>query len=97
MLLGSGVKTIPVILGIKKTILLLSALNMGAGIFIVCSGHGLFSLQQTAFLCLSLLYAQIYILLFRDIAEDIEKLFSEIFIDGQFIILLGGSLPFILI
>ncbi|MBN1431421.1 MAG: UbiA family prenyltransferase [Methanomicrobiaceae archaeon] len=89
---AAGVRTIPVILGAGTTTLLLTVINLGAGIFIISSGQGLFSLQQTAFLCLCLFYAQVYILLFRNIAE--EKLFSEIFIDGQFIVLMGVSFIF---
>ena len=82
----SGVTTIPVILGAEKTVLFLSALNLGAGVLIIILGQALFSLQQVLFLCFAIIYAQTYILLFKEKTGD--KITSEIFMDGQFIILM---------
>jgi 4-hydroxybenzoate polyprenyltransferase len=92
---ASGVKTIPAILGADKTVLSLSALNAVTGLFIVFLGHALFSPEQIAFICFCIIYAQVYILHFRDQKED--KITSEIFMDGQFIILFGVILFFSII
>ena len=92
---ASGVETIPVILGTEKTILFLSALNLGAGVIIITLGQALFSLRQTAFLCFAVIYAQAYILLFKEKTAD--KITSEIFMDGQFIILAGVYFLFLTI
>jgi len=89
---NSGVKTIPVILGAETTVLALSCLNTGAGIFILFSGYGLFNPLQNAFLLFCILYAQLYLLVFRN--RNADKIMTEMFIDGQFILLAGMLLIF---
>lgn len=84
---NSGVKTIPVILGAETTVLALSCLNTGAGIFILISGYELFNPLQIAFLLFCIIYAQLYLLVFRNRKAD--KIMTEILIDGQFILLSG--------
>lgn len=83
----SGVRTIPAILGKEKTVLLLSSLNIGGGLAIVYLGLQEISFSQAAFLFLSMIYVQFYIM--YSLQQNITKMIYEIFIDGKFIILMG--------
>lgn len=84
---ASGVKTIPVIIGKKKTAFLLSLINAGGGTAIICSFLSNVTFIQVLFLAFSMIYVQIYIIysLYRNTA----KIVYELFIDGKFIILTG--------
>lgn len=90
--ISSGVRTIPVILGKVRTVVLLSALNISAGLAIVYFGLEVFSLYQALFLSLSMVYVQCYLI--YSLRENITKMIYEIFIDGKFIVLTGAYATF---
>lgn len=83
----SGVRTIPVIIGKEKTVLLLSMLNAGIGIVVISSVMSIFSSNQILFLVLSIIYVQLYLI--YSLYQNMAKIIYELLIDGKFIILMG--------
>ncbi|WFN34280.1 UbiA family prenyltransferase [Methanogenium sp. S4BF] len=83
----TGVQTIPVILGIQRTRILLSVMNgMGIGIILVlCSGW--LTPVETAILAGIAIYIQGYILFFN--GADLSRILYDLIADGQYL-LLGG-------
>ncbi|WP_421909881.1 UbiA family prenyltransferase [Methanolacinia petrolearia] len=85
--IASGVRTIPAMLGKERTVVLLSVLNISAGLVIVYFGLEGLPSPQVLFLLLSMVYVQCYLI--YSLRENITKMIYEIFIDGKFIILMG--------
>ena len=83
----TGVATIPVILGIQRTRILLSVMNgIGIGIILVlCSGW--LTPVETAILAGIAIYIQGYILFFN--GAELSRVLYDIIADGQYL-LLGG-------
>jgi len=83
----TGVKTIPVILGIQRTRILLSVMNaMGIGIILVlCSGC--LTTVETAIFAGIAMYVQSYIIFFN--GAELSKVLYDLIADGQYL-LLGG-------
>ncbi|MFZ3059972.1 MAG: UbiA family prenyltransferase [Candidatus Methanoperedens sp.] len=90
---ASGVKTIPVIIGLPKTIKFLSGLNIFSGIIILPLSLSYLSLGLTCILTTGMIYANFYILFFNK--EKMTNLLCDAVADGQFI--LFGSLLYIAI
>jgi len=84
---ASGVKTIPTILGIRRTLLLLTGINLIVGAPLILIGGYLSGFWPALLLTAGVIYAQGYILCFRLLMT--EKLLFELLADGQFIILAG--------
>ena len=82
---ASGVRTIPTVLGIGKTLLLLTGMNLTVGAALVVAGGALSGLGVALLLAAGMVYAQGYLLCFRRFGK--EKLFFELFTDGEFIML----------
>ncbi len=82
---ASGVRTIPTILGTKKTLLLLTGMNIGIGTVLVLAGGSLPGFCSVLLLVAGMVYAQGYLLCFQRFGT--EKLFFELFTDGEFIVL----------
>ena len=82
-----GVKTIPVILGIPWTRILLSVMNAtGIGIILVfCNGY--LSPVETAIIAGIAIYVQGYIILFN--GAELSRVLYDLVADGQYL-LLGG-------
>lgn len=89
----SGVRTIPVILGMRRTKIALTILNVCLGTAVVCGGLSCMGLPVTLLLIVSVLYAQWYITSFNRLCT--EKIFGELLADGQFILLSGVLYVFI--
>jgi 4-hydroxybenzoate polyprenyltransferase len=85
--LASGVKTIPTILGIRRTLLFLTGINIITGALLIFISGALSGFGPALLLTAGVIYAQGYILCFRLLLT--EKLLFELFADGQFIILAG--------
>ncbi len=83
----SGVRTIPVILGMRTTKIVLTVLNVCFGAAIVYGGLAFMGLPVTLMLIASVVYAQWYILSFHRLCT--EKILCELLADGQFILLCG--------
>ncbi|WAI01078.1 UbiA family prenyltransferase [Methanogenium organophilum] len=83
----TGVQTIPVILGIPWTRILLSVMNaMGIGIILVlCNGY--LSIVETAIIAGIAIYVQSYIILFN--GAELSRVLYDLIADGQYL-LLGG-------
>lgn len=83
----TGVATIPVILGIPWTRILLSVMNAaGIGIILVlCNGY--LSIVETAILAGIAIYVQSYIILFN--GAELSRVLYDLVADGQYL-LLGG-------
>ncbi len=90
---ASGIKTIPVIIGLPKTIKFLSGLNIFSGIIILPLSLSYLSLRLTCILTIGMIYANFYILFFNK--EKMTNLLCDVAADGQFI--LFGSLLYIVI
>jgi 4-hydroxybenzoate polyprenyltransferase len=84
---ASGVRTIPVILGMRTTKIVLTVLNVCFGAAIVYGGLAFMGLPVTLMLIASVVYAQWYILSFHRLCT--EKILCELLADGQFILLCG--------
>ena len=84
---ASGVRTIPTILGARKTLLLLTGLNISAGAVLVIAGGGLPGLCPVLLPVAGVVYAQGYLLYSR--RPGMNKLLFELLADGQFIVLAG--------
>jgi len=82
---ASGVRTIPTILGAKKTLLLLTGMNVSVGTALVLAGGTLSGFWSVPLLAAGMVYAQGYLLCFQRFGT--EKLFFELFTDGEFIVL----------
>ncbi|WP_292366184.1 MULTISPECIES: UbiA family prenyltransferase [unclassified Methanoculleus] len=82
---ASGVRTIPTILGTKKTLLLLTGMNVSIGAALVLAGGSLPGFCSALLLAAGMVYAQGYLLCFQRFGT--EKLFFELFTDGEFIVL----------
>ncbi|MBA7473261.1 hypothetical protein ES707_08596 [subsurface metagenome] len=82
---ASGVRTIPTILGIRRTLLLLTGMNIGIGAALVLAGGSLPGCCSVLLLAAGMVYAQGYLLCFQRFGT--EKLFFELFTDGEFIVL----------
>ncbi len=89
----SGVRTIPVILGMRRTKLVLTILNVCLGAAIVYGGLSCMGLPVTLLLIVSVLYAQWYITSFNRLCT--EKILGELLADGQFILLSGVLYVFV--
>lgn len=81
----SGVRTIPTILGSKKTLYLLTAMNVTVGAALVLAGGLLGGFHLVLVLAAGTVYAQGYLLCFQWLGK--EKLLFELFTDGEFILL----------
>ncbi len=88
---ASGVKTIPVIIGLPKAIKFLSGLNIFSGVIILPLSLSYLSLRFTYILATGMIYANFYILFFNK--EKMTNLLCDVAADGQFI--LFGSLLYI--
>ena len=84
---AAGVRTIPTILGARKTLLLLTGLNISAGAVLVIAGGGLPGLCPVLLPVAGVVYAQGYLLYSR--RPGMNKLLFELLADGQFIVLAG--------
>ncbi len=85
----TGVQTIPVILGIRRTEILLSVMN-GAGIAIILIlSNGCLSTIETAIIVGIAIYVQCYIVLFNGTKR--EQVMYDLVADGQYL-LLGGMM-----
>ncbi|WP_332449364.1 UbiA family prenyltransferase [Methanoculleus sp.] len=84
---ASGVRTIPTILGARRTSLLLTGINVSLGAVLVLIGRYLPDPSMVLMLVASVIYAQGYVLCFRGLEKD--KLLFELLADGQFIVLAG--------
>lgn len=83
----SGVQTIPVILGIPWTRILLSVMNLaGIGIILALS-NGCISIVETAIIVGIAIYIQGYIVLFN--GAEFNRVMYDLLADGQYL-LLGG-------
>ena len=82
---ASGVRTIPTIFGAQRTLLLLTAVNVTVGAALVLAGGLLLDLYPVLLLAAGMVYAQGYLLCFQQLGT--EKLFFELFTDGEFILL----------
>lgn len=82
---ASGVKTIPTILGIRRTLLLLTGINITIGALLILISGFLSGIWPALLLTAGVIYAQGYILCFRLLVTG--KLLFELLADGQFIIL----------
>ncbi len=83
----SGVQTIPVILGVRRTRILLSVMNLaGIGIILALS-NGCLSAVETAIIAGIAMYVQGYILLFN--GTERKHGMYDLLADGQYL-LLGG-------
>ncbi len=88
---ASGVKTIPVTIGLPKTIKYLSGLNIFSGIIVLPLSLSYLSMRFTYILATGMIYANFYILFFNK--EKMTNLLCDAAADGQFI--LFGSLLYI--
>ncbi|SNQ60966.1 UbiA prenyltransferase [Candidatus Methanoperedens nitroreducens] len=88
---SSGVKTIPVIIGLPKTIKSLSGLNIFSGIIILPLSLSYLSMKLTYILVTGMIYANFYILFSNK--KKMTNLLCDAVADGQFI--LFGSLLYI--
>ncbi len=83
--LASGVKTLPTILGSRRTLILLTAMNAVVGVALMLAGGLLPGLHPVLLLAAGTAYAQGYLLCFQRFGT--EKLSFELLADGQFILL----------
>ncbi len=81
----SGVRTIPTILGARRTLLLLTGMNISIGAALVLAGRSLPGFCSVLLLAAGVIYAQGYLLCFQRFGT--EKLLFELFTDGEFIVL----------
>ncbi|MDN7023726.1 hypothetical protein FGU65_02245 [Methanoculleus sp. FWC-SCC1] len=84
---ATGVRTIPVILGMRRTKIALTVLNVCLGAAFVYGGLAVMGLPATLLLIASVTYAQWYILSFHRLST--AKILCEALADGQFILLAG--------
>ncbi len=82
---ASGVRTIPTILGTRKTLLLLTGVNVSIGAALVFASGALPGSCVALVLAAGIVYAQGYILCFHQLMK--EKLLFDLLADGQFIML----------
>jgi len=85
--IASGVKTLPAIVGVGRTRLLLSAANLGGGAAVLLFSAGYLPLAVIAAIACIVAYVQGYITLFDRNARD--KVVYDLVADGQYF-LLGG-------
>lgn len=85
--IASGVKTLPAIVGVKKTKIILSAANLGGGAVVLLSSIGHLSLIGIAAIACIIAYVQSYITLFD--RNTLDKVVYDLVADGQYF-LLGG-------
>ncbi|KLK88046.1 hypothetical protein SZ63_02955 [Methanoculleus sediminis] len=83
--LASGVKTLPTIIGPKRTLLLLTAINVTVGGVLVLAAGLLPGFHPVLLLAAGIGYVQGYLLCFHQLVK--EKLLFELLADGQFILL----------
>ncbi len=83
----SGVQTIPVICGVRRTRILLSMLNIGGGSIVLACCTECLSLAEIGVLACIVLYVQCYIVRFDWNAFD--KVIYDLVADGQYL-LFGG-------
>ncbi len=84
---ASGVKTIPTILGIRRTLLFLTGVNLIIGTPLAIVSGTLSGICSALLLVAGVIYAQGYILCFQRFGT--EKFLFELLTDGEFIVL-GG-------
>ncbi len=80
---ASGVRTIAVLLGLQRTRLLLTLINVVFGIVILGLSLAILPVVHTVLLAVAILYAQLYIFSFERI--NIAKIVCDFMADGQFI------------
>lgn len=85
--IAAGVKTIPVILGTRRALFLLTGINLVIGTTLVISSMSLSNPYMTLMLATGVVYAQGYVLRFPQ--HKTEMILFELLADGQFIVL-GG-------
>lgn len=81
----SGVRTIPTLLGSRRTLFLLIGLNISIGAALVLAGEFLSSSYTALVLAAGMVYTMVYLLCFQRFGK--EKLLFELFTDGEFIVL----------
>ncbi|MFA7198903.1 MAG: UbiA family prenyltransferase [Methanoculleus sp.] len=84
---ASGVRTIPTILGTRKTLLLLTGVNVSLGSALVFTGGVLLGPGTALMLVAGIAYAQGYMRGFHRLVK--EKPLFDLLVDGQFIVLAG--------
>ncbi len=82
---ASGVRTIPTILGSRRTLLLLTGINVSIGAALVLAGGFLSGFCSVLLLAAGTAYALGYLLCFQRFGT--EKLLFELLTDGEFIML----------
>jgi len=82
---ASGVRTIPTILGPRRTLLLLIGMNISIGVALVLAGGFLSGFWTLLVLAAGMVYTLGYLLCFQRFGA--EKLLFELFTDGEFIVL----------
>ena len=82
---ASGVRTIATILGVRRTLLLLTGMNIGIGAALTVVSGTLLGFGPALLLAAGTVYAQGFLLGFQWFRE--EKLFLELLTDGEFILL----------
>lgn len=87
----AGVRTIPVILGVKKTKILLTVANLVLGMVVILISMKIIPRAETIVLVFGVIYAQGYIVLFQEVAT--KNVLCDLIADGQFIVF-GGLLYF---
>ncbi|MDK2974716.1 MAG: hypothetical protein PWP08_1087 [Methanofollis sp.] len=85
--IASGVRTLPAIIGVERTRILLSAANLGGGAAVLLSCSGYLSTAGIVAIACIVAYVQGYILLFDRNAR--KKVVYDLVADGQYF-LLGG-------
>ncbi|WP_292520500.1 UbiA family prenyltransferase [Methanoculleus sp.] len=82
---ASGVRTIPTILGSRRTLLLLTGMNISIGVALVLAAGLLLDFCAALLLVAGTVYTLGYLLFFQRFGT--EKLLFELFTDGEFILL----------
>ena len=83
----SGVRTIPVLLGVARTKILLTLVNLLFGTIAVLFGLAVLSFAEICILIVAIAYVQWYIVYFQQIA--VTGVLCDLIVDGQFIVF-GG-------
>jgi 4-hydroxybenzoate polyprenyltransferase len=82
---ASGIRTIPTILGTRKTLLFLTGVNVSIGAVLMFAGSSLPGSRAVLVLAAGIAYAQGYIMCFHRLVKG--KPLFELLVDGQFIVL----------
>ncbi len=84
---GSGVQTLPVIIGIQRTRILLSVMNLTGSAVVLALCKGCLSPAETTIIAGIAIYVQGYIVLFN--GAGLNRVIYDLVADGQYL-LLGG-------